>query len=100
MDGTLPLWTTAIDMRVTLCYQFQIMPATENKPSIIGKNIKRLRAKKKLSQQALADLSGVTRPVITQLESGRTQQGRSETIEAIANALGVKVPKLFEKTAV
>ena len=51
-------------------------------------NIQRLRAKKKLSQKALADKVGISVSYVSMLERGQ-RSPPLETIEKMAKALGV-----------
>ena len=57
--------------------------------------IRELRTEKKLSQEALARLCGVSRITISGLESGRIQDTTSRTLKKIAEALDTSVDKLF-----
>lgn len=58
-------------------------------------NLKRLRTKKGLTQSQLADAIGVTRPAVTQWESGWSEP-KMGTIERIAEILGVRKMELIE----
>jgi transcriptional regulator with XRE-family HTH domain len=51
-------------------------------------NVRRLRAKKKLSQKALADKIGISVSYVSMLERGQ-RSPPLETIEKMAKALGV-----------
>ena len=57
----------------------------------LGKLIKKLRLKYKLSQQELADKSEVSRSTISRLESGRHRNIGMEHLERIANQLGMSL---------
>lgn len=57
--------------------------------------IRELREKKKMTQQELSQLSGVSRSVIIQLESQKNYETTVGTLEAIAKALNVTVKYLF-----
>lgn len=57
--------------------------------------IKELREKRKLSQAELAELSGVSRPTISRLESGEDVVINSRTLEKLAKALEVSIKTLF-----
>jgi transcriptional regulator with XRE-family HTH domain len=61
----------------------------------LGANIKALRADRKLSQAAFADLIGVTQPTISRLESGGDAE--SETLAKIAAFAGVTIEHLMER---
>jgi transcriptional regulator with XRE-family HTH domain len=51
-------------------------------------NVRRLRAKKKLSQKALADKVGISVSYVSMLERGQ-RSPPLETVERMAKALGV-----------
>jgi transcriptional regulator with XRE-family HTH domain len=57
-------------------------------------NVKRLRAKKKLSQKALADKVGISVSYVSMLERGQ-RSPPLETIEKMAKALGVPPSNLL-----
>jgi len=52
-----------------------------------------IRVERGMTQQALADAAGVSRPFLVDIEKGR-RGAKPETWERIANALGVTVPEL------
>lgn len=57
--------------------------------------LKRMRVLAEMSQQELANLSGVSRQSVSNLERGVTK-GHSSTYRALASALGVDVGDLAE----
>lgn len=57
-------------------------------------NILRIRKSKKMTQQELAQLSGISRATISKLENGEEIEVKISTLEAISNALGVTWPEL------
>lgn len=57
--------------------------------------IKEYREKRRLSQEELAELSGVSRFTISKLESSDNVETTTGTLEKLANALGVSVRTLF-----
>lgn len=57
--------------------------------------IKEIREKKSLTQEELANKSGVSRNLIARLESGGLKNTTTDTLFKIANALSVKVETLF-----
>lgn len=57
--------------------------------------IKQFRNEKNISQEELARLSGVSRAIISGLESGSITTTTTSTLSKIANALGKKVSDLF-----
>ncbi len=56
-----------------------------------------LREERGLSQRALADLVGVTQPVIARIESGKARNLELKTVVRIAAALGARVKILLEE---
>lgn len=62
---------------------------------IIGKNIRKYRIKKKLSQEALADLSNIHRTYIGQVEAGQRNIA-IKNLQKISTALKIPIKKLFE----
>ncbi|TMR80757.1 XRE family transcriptional regulator [Streptococcus pseudopneumoniae] len=56
---------------------------------MIGKKIKKLREKQGLSQDELAEKSGVSRMTITYLETGATKDVKLGTLNKIAVGLDV-----------
>lgn len=68
---------------------------THNARSLLAKNIRKIRAKKGLSQEELADLSSLHRTYIGSVE--RSERNVSiDSIEKIASALDVKIATLLE----
>ena len=57
--------------------------------------IRELREKKKMTQEQLAEASGVSRNTIILLEKGEEHQALVGTLKAIAKALDTTVGKLF-----
>lgn len=64
----------------------------------IGKNIKKVRLEKKLSQQKLGEKLGVSQAMIAQYETGR-RIPKLETIDKIADALNVSRNMLLTDTS-
>lgn len=64
--------------------------------SYIGKNIKRIRVVKKLSQAAFAELFDLARPSVGAYEEGRSEP-KIDTIIAIANYFGLSTDALLRK---
>jgi transcriptional regulator with XRE-family HTH domain len=60
----------------------------------MGKTLKALRAKKKLSQAALAKRAGLSREYVNKIEAGRYDPPLS-TMNSLAKALGVPVTELL-----
>jgi transcriptional regulator with XRE-family HTH domain len=72
------------------------LPARVESPhDALRVNLVVLRATKGLSQQALAERTGVSRAVISELEQGRGD-ARLTTLARLANGLGVAVSALVE----
>lgn len=61
----------------------------------IGKNIKKLRQAKELSQDKLSKLADVSYNSIIKIETGGIQNPTIETLQKIAKALGVSVDDLI-----
>lgn len=61
----------------------------------LGENLKKIRAKRKLSQGALARLLEVDKGYISNIENGKKNPTLA-TIERLANALGVSVDELLK----
>jgi len=61
-----------------------------------AKNLKFFREKAGLTQVEMADKLGITARYIQQLEGKRVPNVRLDTIEQVANALGVKPPDLLK----
>ena len=62
---------------------------------MIADEIKRLRIKKKLSQEKLARLADISYNTIVKIETGTTVNPGIKTISGIARALGVRVDALI-----
>ena len=63
----------------------------------VGVTLKRLREARGLSQNRLAQLAGVDRSYISQIEGGRTVSMRLDTARSLAHGLGVAVSVLIDK---
>lgn len=57
--------------------------------------VKEVRERKGISQEELAEKSGVSRTTISEIETQKKEVTTNITLEKIANALGVKVSYLF-----
>ncbi len=57
--------------------------------------LRNLRKEKKLSQEELAKKSGVSRAIISGLESGRTAITTTGTLEKLAKALETSISNFF-----
>ncbi|KPJ55582.1 hypothetical protein AMJ49_06800 [Parcubacteria bacterium DG_74_2] len=65
--------------------------------SNIGKNIKRFRKEKNISQDRLSKLADVSLNLIAKLELENNQNPTIETLQKIAKALGVSIENLIKK---
>lgn len=65
--------------------------------STIGRNLKRLRRERGLSQEALAEKSDLSTATISKLEQGRRRGERTTTLMRLANALDVELTDLTGK---
>ncbi|MFF0729271.1 helix-turn-helix domain-containing protein [Streptomyces sp. NPDC004134] len=61
----------------------------------LGRTLRRLRRLASLTQEALAERSGVSIDVIRHLEQGRKHSARLPTLHALANGLGVELTALL-----
>lgn len=57
--------------------------------------IKEFREERKMTQNQLSEKSGVSRSIISGLESGRTKTTTTDTLYRIAVALDVQINELF-----
>lgn len=55
-----------------------------------------LRSRAGLSQASLAELAGVSRTTIWRIESGRDRNQKTDTLQALARALGVSLVRLIQ----
>jgi transcriptional regulator with XRE-family HTH domain len=62
-------------------------------------NLKSIRDKQKLTQEQLADLSGVDQSTISALETERMKSPSWQIVAKLAKALGVEPEKLFPTNA-
>ena len=65
--------------------------------STIGKNIKRLRQEKELSQDKLSKLADLSLNTVVKIELDESPNPTIETIQRIAKALEVSVENLLKK---
>lgn len=63
--------------------------------SVIGANIKRIRTDRQMSAYELAKKAGVGGATISQIESGKRATLMGDTLEKVANALGVTSGELL-----
>ena len=61
----------------------------------MGEKIRELREKAKLSQEELAERSGLSRVTISFIETGKLESVTTKTLKQIAEALGVSVKIFF-----
>lgn len=70
-------------------------PSTGESRQVLARNLRRLRAAKGISQEALADLAGLHRTYVGSME--RSERNVSiDNLERLAGALGVRVAELLE----
>lgn len=58
-------------------------------------DIKTIREKKGMTQEALANKSGVNRSLLNQLETQKVTNTSTNTLQKLANALDCKITDLF-----
>lgn len=63
---------------------------------MLAENIKQLRIKRKLSQESLARLAGISYNTIIKIESGASGNPTIKSLAGIAKALNVSVDELIE----
>jgi len=68
--------------------------SSNKKLSTLAKNIKKLRRKKNLSQDKLSKLANVAHNTIIKIETGLIKNPKIETVQNIADALGVSLDEL------
>ncbi len=73
------------------------MEQNSNIYNIIGKNIKKYRKQKGLTQRQLAEINFLSDSFIAKLESVTYQTISIDTLEKISISLGVELSKFFEK---
>ena len=61
----------------------------------MGYRIKQVREERKMTQEELVQASGVSRVTIALIESGATKNASSQTLLALAKALGTTIDALF-----
>jgi transcriptional regulator with XRE-family HTH domain len=66
----------------------------------VGYKIKEIRESRDMTQEELAEKSGVSRVTISGLENGTERNTTSKTLVKIAAALGVTVDQIFFTQAV
>jgi transcriptional regulator with XRE-family HTH domain len=65
--------------------------------TVVGELVKRARLRRGLTMRELSRISGVTQAGISLLESGQTKNPKTDTVLAIATALGVRPQTLIQK---
>ena len=63
---------------------------------MIGKNVKRLRREKGISQDRLSKLADISLNTISKIELDENPNPTIETVQKIAGALGVSVEQLLK----
>lgn len=66
----------------------------------MGYRVKEIREGKKMTQEELEKLSGISRQTISAIENSDDYQAKVNTLLALAKALGTSVDDLFFKDAV
>ena len=60
----------------------------------LGKQIKKYRKQRGIAQDKLAHLAGIAFSTLAKIEAGSAKQPTFDTIEKIANALGISIDEL------
>lgn len=63
----------------------------------IGERLRRIRSRRGLTQEELADLASVSVDLVKKLEQGRRESARLTSLAALANALDVPLSELTDK---
>lgn len=71
--------------------------SNNNSKSMIGKNLKKVRQEKGISQDRLSKLADLSLNTVVTVESGLNPNPTIETLTKIAQALDVKVDDLIKK---
>ncbi len=61
---------------------------------MLGKNLKKLRQQKKLSQEKLARLTDISYNTISKIEVGKAKNPTFETLSRLADVFGVSIDEL------
>jgi transcriptional regulator with XRE-family HTH domain len=70
------------------------LEALQDVQKVVGKRIKTIRSKKRVTQDQLAELAGLNRVHLYRIETGR-QSMTLRTLKIIADALDVKMKNLI-----
>lgn len=85
-----------IDNKNTPWYTMVVKHGTQKRKELDMKNkIKEFRERLKMTQDNLAEKSGLSRPYICDLENGKRMVVKSTTMESIAKALNSSVSEIF-----
>jgi len=71
--------------------------SNNNSKSTIGKNLKKIRQEKGISQDRLSKIADLSLNTVVTVESGLNPNPTIETLTKIAQALDVKVDDLIKK---
>lgn len=66
---------------------------------MVGKNIRKIRQQKKLSQEKLARLTDISLNTLTKIESGFTKRPSIQTVYKISKVLEVAMEDLIDNKA-
>lgn len=61
----------------------------------MGYKLKEVREEKRMTQEELAEKSGVSRPTIVALETGKTTDVKMSTLQKLASAMDTTVQEIF-----
>jgi transcriptional regulator with XRE-family HTH domain len=88
------MWFCNLEMlsfKITLCYTQEMKSEAEK----LGKNLKRIRTEKGITQGDIAKSLSVSRGFVSNIENGKTNPTLS-TISRLANAIGVTTDELLK----
>ena len=84
-----------IDSRKKLCYDLCNGLNTEQEEERMATRLRELREEKNMTQEELAEKSGVSRAIIWRLERDDNHNATTKTLHKLAVALGVPVDAFF-----
>lgn len=67
-----------------------------NQENILAENLRKIREKKRLSQDRLAKLADVANNTIIKIEQGENKNPTLETLKKIAKALEISIDELIK----
>lgn len=78
-----------------LCVQSAGHTPARKEVKKVGYKLKEVREEKRMTQEELAEKSGVSRPTIVALETGKTTDVKMSTLQKLASAMDTTVQEIF-----